>query len=233
MTNEIQLKLKEFIDFSCLNDFQSINYAQHGFIPLGKKENVFYIAMLDTNDQNKVQQYIAPILKSNQYKILLINKESFDDLNNHINTHLVNTATKLPEKSDNTIKGTKRKIGEILIEMGFITEEQLFDSLVEAKKTSLPVGAILVQKGYISINELKTALSEQQGFEPVNSEQLKIDENILSILPEDFIKLNQVIPLSFDGKTLVVGMVNPNEKHIINDIVYLTGLRPRIMLITY
>jgi type IV pilus assembly protein PilB len=117
--------------------------------------------------------------------------------------------------------------------MGFITEDQLFDALIEAKKSSLPVGSILVQKGYVSVTDLKTALSAQQGFETVNTEQLKIDENVLNILPEDFIKLNQVIPLSFDGKTLVVGMVNPTEKGIINDIVYLTGLRPRIMLITY
>lgn len=225
MANEIQNKLKEFIDFSCLSDFQSVNYKEHGFVPLAKKDQLFYVAMLDTEDQSKVQQIVTGVLKSKQYKILLINKQTFDDLISYINAN-----SKPPEK---LINGSKRKIGEILIEMGFITDEQLFDALVEAKKTSLPVGAILVQKGYISINDLKAALSEQQGFEPVNTEQLKIDENILNILPEDFIKLNQVIPLSFDGKTLVVGMVNPNEKNVINDIVYLTGLRPRIMLITF
>lgn len=237
MTNEIQNKLKEFIDFSCLNDFNGIDYKQHGFIPLGKKDKLFYIAALDTENQNKIQQIISPILKTTQYKVLLINSETFNDLISHIDLHSDKSAIQKENNNQNTSAGnipnSKKKIGEILIEMGFITEEQLFDALVEAKKTSLPVGSVLVQKEYISIDDLKTALSAQQGFESVNSEQLKIDENILNILPEDFIKLNQVIPLSFDSKTLVVGMVNPNEKHVINDIVYLTGLRPRIMLITY
>ena len=127
----------------------------------------------------------------------------------------------------------KKKIGELLIEMGLITEEQLFDALVTSKKTNSPIGSVLVQKEYITIEDLKEVLSAQRGLEAVSSSQLKLDRKILSVLPDDFVKLNMVLPINFDGKNLVVGMVNPGNKQVINDIVYLTGLKPRVMLITH
>ncbi|MGN0013955.1 MAG: GspE/PulE family protein [Candidatus Gastranaerophilaceae bacterium] len=127
----------------------------------------------------------------------------------------------------------KKKIGEVLIEKGLITEEQLFDALVTSKRTGTPIGSVLVQKNYVALDALKEVLTTQRGFETVDSSQLKLSKSILSVLPDDFVKLNMVIPIRFDGKTLVVGMVNPNNKQVINDIVYLTGLKPRIMLITH
>jgi len=126
-----------------------------------------------------------------------------------------------------------KKIGEVLIEMGLISEEQLFDALVTSKKTGNHIGSVLVQKGYIAVEDLKKVLSAQRGVEAATAAQLKLDRKILSILPDDFVKLNLVIPIKYDGKNLIVGMVNPNNKQVINDIVYLTGLKPRVMLITH
>lgn len=129
----------------------------------------------------------------------------------------------------------KKKIGELLIEMGIITEEQLFDTLVESKKSGIPLGSVLVQKGYVTIQTLKEVLAAQKGMEAVESSQLKLDPKILDIFPDDFVKMNLVLPIEYDAntKTLIVGMVNPGNKRVINDIVYMTSLKPRVMLITH
>ncbi len=126
-----------------------------------------------------------------------------------------------------------KKLGEVLIQMGLVTNEQIFNALVEAKKSQTPLGTVLVQQGVITLNDLKTALTAQQGYEAVTPEQLKITDAVLSMLPEDFIKLNKVLPISYDDKVLVVGMVNPNDKKVINDIIFLTGLKPSILIITH
>ena len=126
-----------------------------------------------------------------------------------------------------------KKIGEVLVQMGFVTKEQIFNALVESKKSQIPLGTVLVQQGVISLADLKKALTAQQGYEAVTPEQLKIPDSVLSMLPEDFIKLNKVIPISYDDKVLVVGMVNPNDKKVINDIIFLTGLKPSILIITH
>ena len=128
---------------------------------------------------------------------------------------------------------SKKKIGEILVELGYVNQDNLFTALIEAKKTHIPLGTILVQRKFVTLDNLKKALSLQQGYEFVDEEKLKINANVINMLPEDFIKLNKVIPISFEDNTLTIGMINPNDKKVINDVVYLTGIRPRIMLITH
>lgn len=126
-----------------------------------------------------------------------------------------------------------KKLGEVLVQMGLVTNEQIFNALGESKRTQVPLGTVLVQQGIITLNDLKTALTAQQGYEAVTAEQLKVSDAVLSMLPEDFIKLNKVLPISYDDKVLVVGMVNPNDKKVINDIIFLTGLKPSILIITH
>lgn len=128
---------------------------------------------------------------------------------------------------------SKKKIGEILVELGYVNQDNLFTALIEAKKTHIPLGTILVQRKFVTLDNLKKALSLQQGYDFVDEEKLKINANVIKMLPEDFIKLNKVIPISFEDNTLTIGMINPNDKKVINDVVYLTGIRPRIMLITH
>ena len=127
----------------------------------------------------------------------------------------------------------KKRIGEILIENGELTEEQLVEALTQSKKTNTPIGSMLVQLGYITVDQLKDALSAQQGFEHVTSQQLNISEGVVKILPEDFIRENKLFPLSSNGKVIEVGMVNPGNKKALNEIVYLTGMRPKPYLMSY
>lgn len=127
----------------------------------------------------------------------------------------------------------KKKLGELLIEAGYITEIQLIEALSESKKQKMPLGSALYKLGFITLDQLKETLHKQQGYETVDADQLKIQGKVVNILPEDFIKTNKVVPISTDGRTLVIGMVNPNDLKVLKDIVYLTGQKPRAMLITH
>ena len=147
------------------------------------------------------------------------------------------TKSDVKEKSAGDIKKVKspqtKKLGEILIEEGLITEKQLEIALAESKVQKIPLGSILVKMGFVTIKDLKEALGAQMGLKYATAEQLKALPTAVSILPEDFVKLNKVIPLSMTDKSLVVGMVNPNDTKVINEIVYQTGLKPTIMLVTH
>ena len=127
----------------------------------------------------------------------------------------------------------KKRLGDLLIEKGFLTEEQLKMGLMEAKNTNSPIGSTLVKLGFITIEQLKSALGEQQGTEVLSTSSLKIDPNLLKLLPENFIRENMVIPIRSNGQTLLVGMVDPHNKRVINDLVYITGQKIRVMLITH
>ncbi len=126
-----------------------------------------------------------------------------------------------------------KKLGEILIEENMITEKQLTIALAESKALDIPLGSVLVKLGYVTIQDLKDALGAQQGLELATTEQLKAIPSVINVLSEDFVRINKVIPLSMTKKSLVVGMVNPGDTKIINEIVYQTGLKPTVMMITH
>lgn len=145
------------------------------------------------------------------------------------------------EDKSNTTRGninavdspSTKKIGEILIEEGLINEKQLTMALAEAKVLGIPLGSVLVKMGFITIRELKEALGAQMGVKLATAEQLKALPTAISILPEDFVRENKVIPLSMTDKSLVVGMVDPGNVKTINEIVYQTGLKPTVTMVTH
>ena len=128
---------------------------------------------------------------------------------------------------------TTKKIGEILIEEGLINDKQLAMALAEAKVLGIPLGSVLVKMGFITIRELKEALGAQMGVKLASAEQLKALPTAISVLPEDFVRENKVIPLSMTDKSLVVGMVDPGNSKTINEIVYQTGLKPTVIMVTH
>ena len=139
-----------------------------------------------------------------------------------------------PKADISQVKAPRTKrLGEILIEENLINEEQLEIALAESKSQGIPLGSVLVKLGFVTIKDLKEALGAQMGLKYATAEQLKALPTAISILPEDFIKLNKVVPLSMTDKSLVVGMVNPNDTKVINEIVYQTGLKPTVMLVTH
>ena len=135
-------------------------------------------------------------------------------------------------KMQNNNPSTK-KIGEILVDMHFATEEQVMNALFWSKQHNQRIGATLVKQGIITIDQLKLALKEQFGLDAVTKEQISsINSDVISVLPEDLIKMCQVMPLGIDNGNLVIAMVNPNDKLAINNVIAFTGYNPIIYIIT-
>lgn len=167
--------------------------------------------------------------------------DDLDDDQDEVNVQVDHVESEKNKKDESTaasridkVKSPQtKKLGEILIEEQLITEKQLEIALAESKVQHIPLGSVLVKMGFVAIKDLKEALGAQLGLKYATAEQLKSLPTAVSILPEDFVKLNKVIPLSMTDKSLVVGMVNPNDTKVINEIVYQTGLKPTIMLVTH
>ena len=90
-----------------------------------------------------------------------------------------------------------QKIGDILVYQKLISNEQLESALIKQKSSNEKLGHILIQDGIITENELVKAYSMQCGHRAITEEDiLKVDQSIVSLLPEDFAKENNVIALS-------------------------------------
>ena len=126
------------------------------------------------------------------------------------------------------------KFGEIITDMRFATEEQVFNALTIAIKRHWPLGSTLVDLGVITLEQLKIALKAYFGFDTVTEEQISlINNNVISVLPEDFIKIYRIFPISFDGRKLALGMVNPTDKTAVNNVISYSNIKPDIYILTF
>ena len=260
MNSETINKIKNNINSKFASVFTKDELSANNFIPINKQAGFFFIAIKEGSNKSDIAKFVAT-KDSDTLKYISLNEESFNALfdyyvseyysdekeNNENNdgeeTEIVeepaaHTQTAEQDKNQEQIHNfspdaPKKRIGEILIESGELTEDQLVEALKQSKKTGTPIGSMLVSLGYITVDQLKDALTAQQGFQHVTAQQLNISEGTIKILPEDFIKENKVVPLYSDGKVLDVGMVNPSNKKALNEIVYLTGMRPRVLLMSY
>lgn len=79
---------------------------------------------------------------------------------------------------------------------------------------------------------MKDVLHEQTGFDVVTTEQLSEQKKYISLLEPEFIRDNKVIPISADGKNVILGVVKPLTQDIVKQIIYQTGLVPKQLLMT-
>ncbi|MBY0405419.1 MAG: Flp pilus assembly complex ATPase component TadA, partial [Cyanobacteria bacterium] len=125
------------------------------------------------------------------------------------------------------------KIGEILVQGGLISEEDLNQALEESSRTGDYLGQILIKQAKITREQLGMALSQQHNVKYLNLSKVTIDVTLLELLPEEFIRDKQVVPVTKEGGRLVVAMVNPSDRPAIDEITFLTGMRPSVTVTTY
>src|SRR5256885_7275359 len=92
----------------------------------------------------------------------------------------------------------KRHIGQILIDQGILTEDQLRIALLEQTKQHVPVGRLLVQLGFVSEATLRDALSEKLGLQSVDLAHIIVDPAALKMLPREMARRYHIFPVALD-----------------------------------
>src|SRR2546425_5445799 len=118
----------------------------------------------------------------------------------------------------------KRHLGQILIDQGILTEDQLRIALLEQTKQHVPVGRLLVQLGFVSEATLRDALSEKLGLQAVDLGRIIVDPSALKLVPPDMARRYGIFSVA----------LNPPQNKIIlaladtNNIVAIDHLRAHL-----
>src|SRR5947208_12200769 len=107
-------------------------------------------------------------------------------------------------------RSTKR-LGELLLEAGVVTEAQLSEVLEEQKRTGKRMAQIFIERGLLAKGEAGRWLALQQGYEYVSLTAEPIDVHIAQLLPEPFARRLMALPIRQEGKDLIVAM--RSEEH--------------------
>ena len=126
-----------------------------------------------------------------------------------------------------------RKIGQIFVDMGFITDDQL-GMLLEEQQTrpgSL-LGKIAQEMNMLNEEQIVQALSEQMGMQVVELGDAGISHDVLKKITESMAQLYRVIPVAFEGNRLTVATCDPQNIVIQDELRQMLGYDVRIVIAT-
>ncbi|MDN5364243.1 MAG: type pilus assembly protein PilB [Eubacteriales bacterium] len=118
----------------------------------------------------------------------------------------------------------KKMLGELLVEAGVISEQQLKMALDRQKLTGERLGKILIEKNYVSEQTILDVLEKQLGVKQVSLFDRPLNPVVVKKIPESVARRYGAIAVSQEGNKLYVAMSDPLNVFAIDDLKMITGM---------
>ena len=118
----------------------------------------------------------------------------------------------------------RKRLGDLLVEAGLITEDQLNRAL-ESKSPEEKLGDALLREGFITEQQLIEVLEFQLGIPHVTIAQYPVDQEAVQLVPKDLAKRYLVMPIRKDKNKLFVAMADPLDYFAIEELRMATGFQ--------
>ncbi|RMG34261.1 MAG: pilus assembly protein PilB [Planctomycetota bacterium] len=121
-----------------------------------------------------------------------------------------------------------RRLGQILVDLGYLTEDQLWDVLEEQKQSPGEViGQVAIRMGLVTEAQVTEALAEQWGMPVVNLQETNIPPKVLELVPQTMAEIYKIMPISLKDNVLTVAMADPQNVAALDDLRNLLGFDVR------
>ena len=122
----------------------------------------------------------------------------------------------------------QRRLGQILVDLGYLTEDQLWD-ILEAQKQSQGeiLGQLAIRMGFVSEAQVTEALAEQWGMPVVNLSETTIPAKALELVPQTMADVYKIVPISLKDNVLTVAMADPQNLGALDDLRSMLGVEVR------
>ncbi|OGF47542.1 MAG: hypothetical protein A2452_02485 [Candidatus Firestonebacteria bacterium RIFOXYC2_FULL_39_67] len=124
----------------------------------------------------------------------------------------------------------KHPLGEMLIQEKLITPAQLEKAIAEQKASNKRLGHTLIDLGYITEDDLLRILGKQLDTPYINLNDVIIDPEIIKLIPEDICRRYKILPYSQEDNSVYVAMIDPLDFRVINDLKFLIHKEIKPML---
>lgn len=118
----------------------------------------------------------------------------------------------------------KLKLGDVLVQAGVITEEQLGLSLVEQKQNNIPLGKALIKLGFITEEKLLNSLANQLKIPYLDMQGVKISQDAIRKVPEAIARKHRIIPINIENGFLQLAMADPLNIFAIDEVTIQSGM---------
>ena len=126
-----------------------------------------------------------------------------------------------------------RRIGQVMVDLGFITEDQLEMLLEEQEqRPGELLGQIAIGMGLINDEKLAQALAEQMGLQVITLSDVVVPPEVLDYVTEPMAQLYKIIPISFRNNALTVAMCDPQKLSVLDELRNFLGYDIRSVVTT-
>ncbi|NRD76005.1 Flp pilus assembly complex ATPase component TadA [Bacillus sp. BRMEA1] len=116
----------------------------------------------------------------------------------------------------------RKRLGDLLVEAGLLTEDQLQTTLKE-KTPNQKLGEALLQRGYITEQQLIEVLEFQLGIPHISLFHYPFDTKLFTLIPKETARRKLIVPLKREANKLYVAMWDPMDFILIDDLRLSTG----------
>ena len=119
------------------------------------------------------------------------------------------------------------RIGDLLVQKGYITDDQLSQALEEQREKKQRLGEVLISLGFVTEEQFATVYCDQSGIEPVDLKEVKLNEELLQMVGEDVMRKQELMPFAYDEENfncIKVAMADPMNLGAMDDIQLITGM---------
>jgi type IV pilus assembly protein PilB len=115
------------------------------------------------------------------------------------------------------------RLGELLTKASLITQDQLKDALKVQKDTGSKLGETLIKLGFVSEEDITECLSQQFGVPSINLDHFEIDASVIKLINADVARKYNILPVNKTGATITIAMADPTNVFAMDDIKFMTG----------
>lgn len=130
-----------------------------------------------------------------------------------------------PVKKQLSTSGGRKKLGQILVDLGLLEEDQLWELLNEARESAQLIGQAALSKGLITEDQLYQALAEQFGLKLINLSESKFQPEAIEKVPETMATVYKVVPIALKDNSLTVAIGDPNQLPALDDLRNFIGVK--------
>jgi type IV pilus assembly protein PilB len=115
------------------------------------------------------------------------------------------------------------RLGDLLLKTSLINGDQLKEALQIQKDTGAKLGETLIQLGFVSEEDITECLSQQFGVPSINLAHFEIDPGVIKLIPPDVSRKYNILPVNKTGATITIAMADPTNVFAMDDVKFMTG----------
>lgn len=235
MSNQLE-KLKSSIKKEYVNNFELNLMKSSGFIPVDKRQGKLYTIISQSNlkDIETIRSIVEKKVETYAgMEPIPVSDAIFSEVYNYVN-NLINSSDATPQAEAKKDEVKEISPEEMLVTIGWLQKDQLIEAQKLAQEKKVPLDAIFYEKDFLTYEQIVSYLKKKFGVTVISKSNIKVDNSILKLLPDDFVEKKKTIIMSMeDNNKLAVAMVNPNDKYTIREISLSTGRSLNVYCIPY